>query len=218
MAVTQLVLTGVPSFVGVVDGATTVQFFIDQQDFDPAHLIPVDLAKNPSLPPAQWATGVDVDTTTDGGYTTIGPRFHNGAHVGAVYLADRLYAKYGAALASWPPAGDELYQYRAVLRAAGDGTVTRFHGFKVSVRASQAPALALLEFIPTGGSPGAPTNPMRWIDLNDPTVVDPAANGFTQVTPTTPVGTVGSLFITAAAMQNQGMSSPKVPKFYGGAW
>ena len=55
MATTQLLLTGVPAFVANVTSSTVVQFTIDENDFDPAHLIQVDLANNTSLPPAQWA-------------------------------------------------------------------------------------------------------------------------------------------------------------------
>ena len=48
MAVNQLVLTGMPAFVGVVRGPTKVGFFIDEDEFDSTKLIEVDLDKNPA--------------------------------------------------------------------------------------------------------------------------------------------------------------------------
>ena len=103
MAVTQLVLTGMPAFVGAVRGPTKVGFFIDENEFDPKKLIDVDLDKNPAtVAPASWATGVDVDYQTTGGWTTIGPSFNGGAYVGGVYLAQRLVTQYASVLANWP--------------------------------------------------------------------------------------------------------------------
>lgn len=208
----QLLLTGVPAFVSHVSGSTAVQFALDENDFNPANLISVDLANNTSLPPAQWAN-VEVDISTVGGYSTIGPRFRNGAYVGAAYISEKIRLKYGAALADWPPAGDDLYQYQAVLRANGD--VRRFHGFKVSVFAPTVGTVAHLEFVPTGGTTGASTNPRRWIDLSDASVIDPATNGFTTITPASPVGTIGAAFLTSTAMKSQAMTEPKMPRALG---
>jgi hypothetical protein len=117
--------------------------------------------------------------------------------------------KYAAALVDWPPAGDDLYQYQAVLRANGD--VRRFHGFKVNVFAPTLGTVAHLEFIPAGKTAGDPTNPRRWIDLSDASVVDPAANGFTTITAVSPVGTIGAVFLTSTAMSGQAMDKPKIP-------
>lgn len=209
---TQLLLTGVPAFVANVTSSTVVQFSIDENDFNPAHLLTVDLANNTSLPPAQWAN-VEIDISTVGGYSTIGPRFRNGAYVGAAYIAEKVRLKYAAALVDWPPAGDDLYQYQAVLRANGD--VRRFHGFKVSVFAPTNVNIAHLEFIPAGGVAGSSTNPRRWIDLSDASVIDPAANGFTTITAQSPVGTIGAVFLTSTAMTSQAMDKPKLPPFLG---
>lgn len=209
---TQLLLTGVPAFVANVTGSTAIQFALDENDFNPANLISVDLANNTSLPPAQWAN-VEVDHSTAGGYSTIGPRFRNGSYVGAAYIAEKVRVRYGGALADWPPAGDDLYQYQAVLRANGD--VRRFHGFKVNVFAPTTGTIAHLEFIPAGGTAGQPGNPRRWIDLADASVCDPAVNGFTTVTATSPVGTIGALFLTSSGMRVQAMDKPKIPSGLG---
>jgi hypothetical protein len=215
MAVTQLVLTGVPAYVGVVTGSTTVRFFIDDNDFDPAHLIDVDLAKDTSLPPASWATAVDVDQQTTGGLTTIGPKFHrDGRHAGAVYLAERLVTARAAALASWPPPPDARYQYQAVLRDV-DGTTTRYHGFKVQVLSPAVGSIAHLAVIRTGASSPAVGDHVRWIDLADPETCDPIANGFTTIDATSTVGTVGALFLTSTAIGVQAMDHPKVPRSLG---
>jgi hypothetical protein len=204
----QLLLTGVPAFVANVTSSTVVQFSIDESDFNPANLIKVDLAHNTSLPPAQWAT-VEIDISTVGGYSTIGPKFRNGVYVGAAYISEKVRLQYAAALVDWPPAGDDLYQYQAVLRANGD--VRRFHGFKVNVFAPTVGTVAHLEFIPTGGVPGSSTNPRRWIDLSDASVIDPAVNGFTTITAASPVGTMGAVFLTSTAMHSQALDKPKIP-------
>lgn len=217
MAGTEVVFTGVPAFVGAIKGPTTVGFFLDQNEFDPAKLIEVDLAKNPlQVAEAAWATDVDCDQQTTGGRTTIGPRFHGGNQVGSVYLADRLVTKYAALLASWPPPPDERYQYQAVLRAGTAGPV-RYHGFKAKVVSPAKGTLAHLAFIrvgttaPTPGSAAA-----RWIDLADPDVCDAAANGFTTVVPSSPVGTVGAVFLSSDLVAAAGDPSyPKIPRSYG---
>jgi hypothetical protein len=214
MAVTQLVLTGVPAFVGVVLGPTTLRFFIDETDFAPANLIEVDLAKNTTLPPASWATGVDVDHQTTGGLTTIGPAFHAGTHVGAVYLAERVVTARAPALASWPPAPDAIYQYQAVLRG-DNGNITRYHGFKVQVLSPAVGSLAHLAFIRTGTPAPEPNGPVRWIDLADASVCDPRSNGFTTIDAASAVGTVGALFLTSRAIGVQAMDLPKFPRGYG---
>jgi hypothetical protein len=209
---TQLLLTGVPAFVTSVSSTTKVQFAIDENDFNPAHLVSVDLANNTSLPPAQWGN-VEIDISTAGGYSTIGPKFRNGVYVGAAYIAEKVRLQYAAALVDWPPAGDDLYQYQAVLRANGD--VRRFHGFKVNVFAPTVGTVAHLEFIPAGGTAGGPGNPRRWIDLADASVVDPAVNGFTTITPASPPGTIGAVFLTSTAMSSQAMDKPKIPPALG---
>jgi hypothetical protein len=212
MAASQLLLTGVPAFVTSVSSATAIKFAIDENDFNPANLISVDLSNNTSLPPAQWAN-VEIDISTTGGYSTIGPKFRNGVYVGAAYITEKVRVQFAAALADWPPAGDDLYQYQAVLRANGD--VRRFHGFKVSVFAPTVGTVAHLEFIPAGGVSGASSNPRRWIDLADASVVDPAASGFTTITPLSPPGTIGAVFLTSTAMSSQSLKEPKLPPFLG---
>jgi hypothetical protein len=213
MAVHQLVMTGVPAFVSVVQGPTRVRFHVDPNDFNPANVIDVDLAKNPAvIPPAQWATDVDVDYQTTGGFTTIGPRFHGGSHVGAAYLSERLVTQFKPVLATWPPAPDELYQYQAVLRS-DNGVITRYHGFKVRVMSPGTGTLAHLGFIRVGTS--APSLGADWIDLADPAISDPAANGFTTITTSSARGTEGALFLTSGAMAAMAKPGPKIPVFAG---
>jgi hypothetical protein len=190
-----------------------VSFHVDPNDFNPANVIDVDLAKNPAvIPPAQWATDVDVDYQTTGGFTTIGPRFYGGATVGGAYLAERLATAAAGVLADWPPKGDELYQFQAVLRSE-NGVITRYHGFKVRVMSPSSGTLAHLGFIRAGTS--APTLGVDWIDLADPTISDPAVNGFTTITPATARGQDGALFLTSTAMAAMAKPGPKVPIWLG---
>jgi len=215
MATTQLVLLGVPAFVNSVTSSTACTFTIDELIYDAASAIAVDLAKNTSLPPSQWALGVDVDKQTTGGWTTIGPTFNSGNHVGAVYLADRLVQKYKAVLASWPPSPDALYQYQAVLRADASSDVSRFHGFKVQVTSAAVGNLIKVVGIPAGMSVAVGAG--SWIDLGDVVSYDPKANGFTTIDVTSPVGTVGGLFINQIVMDEPGFppTIPKIPRALG---
>jgi hypothetical protein len=207
------VLLGVPAFVGEVKGPTQVRFFIDENDFDPNRMIEVDLAKNPqAVGAAAWAQGVDCDHQVTGGRTTIGPRFHPGAHVGAVYLAERLVTQYANVLANWPPAPDARYQYQLVLRT-GNGQPVRYHGFKAQVMSAAVGTLIQVAFIRVGTA--APSGPPAWIDLADPGMCDPQANGFTTIVPGSPVGTVGALFLSTRIIALDEPQYPKVPRNLG---
>jgi hypothetical protein len=213
MAANQLLLTGVPAFVGQVLGPTRVKFSLDENEFDPANMIEVDLAKNTSAgQPSAWGTNVDVDHQTVGGLTTIGPRFHAGPHVGGVYLSERLVAQYAAVLASWPPAPDAIYQYQLLLRATNGG-IKRYHGFKAHVLSAGVGSLVHVGFVRIGTA--APQLPGRWIDLADPAVCDPPANGFTTIAPSTPAGSVGAVFLSSDVIALDGPNYPKYPKYMG---
>lgn len=207
---TQLVLLGVPAFVSQVTGPTTVGFFIDENQFDPAQLINVDLAKNTSLPASKWATEVDCDIATTGGWTTIGPTFNAGPHVGAVYLSQRLVDKYKAQLANWPPSPDAIYQYQGILRADDAGNVTRYLGTKVQVIGKSQGTLIHVAFITPGQSTPGPDPATRWVDTGDLLQVDAKSNGFTTIDANSPVGTVGSLFTTEAVARPL-VYPPKIP-------
>jgi hypothetical protein len=213
MATTQLVLLGVPAYVVSVTSATACGFVIDELTYATANVIDVDLAKNTTLPPAQWAAGVDVDQQTGDGLTTIGPTFNAGPHVGAVYLADRLVQKYKSVLASWPPSPDATYQYQAVLRGDDGGDVERFHGFKVSVVSAAQGSLVQIAYIVPGQS--APSGTTRWIDLANTGAYDPKSNGFTTIDATSPVGTIGALFVSSAVLAEIDPTYPKLPRVLG---
>jgi hypothetical protein len=213
MAATELLLTGVSAFVAQVISSTKVRFSIAENDFAANHLIEVDLAKNPNtVQPGAWATDVDCDFQTTGGLTTIGPTFHNGVHVGAVYLAQRLVTQYATVLAGWPGQPDDMYQYQSLLRS-NNGTVSRFHGFKARVLGPTSGSLSHIALFRAGGT--APAGPPQWIDLADPDVCDPQANGFTTITPASAVGTVGALFLSSRVIAYEGPQFPKFPKGYG---
>jgi hypothetical protein len=204
-----IVFTGVDAFVAQVTGPKTVKFSISETAFSP--LIDVDLAKNPStVAVANWATGVDVDETL----TTIGPTFFvNGNYIGGVYLAQRLVTQHASILSSWPGPPDDSYQYQLLVRE-NNGQITRFHGFKARVLGQTQGTIARLHFFRPGTS--APTGHTRWLDLADPTVIDPPGAGFTTIAPNTPAGTVGAVFISTVTIQEGGGGDfPKVPRNLG---
>jgi hypothetical protein len=203
-----IVFTGVDAFVAQVTGPKTVRFSINETAFSP--LIDVDLGKNPStVQPAQWATGVDVDETL----TTIGPTFFAGNYTGGVYLAQRLVTQHASILSGWPGPPDDIYQYQLLVRE-NNGAITRFHGFKVRVVGQTQGTIARLQFIRPGTA--APSPRTRWLDLADPSIVDPPANGFTTIAPNTPAGTVGAVFIERVVILDGGGDGyPKWPRHLG---
>ncbi len=212
MPANQLLLTGVPAFVGEVLGPTRVKFFVDEKQSNRGNMVEVDLAKNTqAIAAAAWAQDAECDHQTHGGRTTIGPTFHRDAkHVGCVYLAERIFTRYPF-LASWPPKPDERYQYQLVLRA--NGGEERYHGFKVRVVSAAVGSLAHVEFFAVGES--APSGVPQWIDLADRDVCDPQANGFTTITPASPVGTIGALFMSSRVIAADVPNHPKIPPYAG---
>ncbi len=213
MAANQLLFTGVPAFVGEVLGPTKVRFFVDENVFDPKQRIEVDLAKNPlAVQPAAWGTEVDVDSQTTGGYTTIGPAFHRGPHVGLAYLSERLVTRYATLLASWPPAPDTKYQFQALVRES-NGAIARYHGFKAEVVSAAVGSLVQVAFVRPGTK--IADRPGRWIDLADPTICDAPANGFTTISSSSAVGSVGAVFLSAEAIALDGPRYGKYPRYLG---
>jgi hypothetical protein len=214
MATTQLVLLGVPAFVNSITSATACTFTLDEHVYDETRAISVDLARNTSLPVSQWATGVDVDKQTTGGWTTIGPAFNLGNHVGAAYLAPSIVQHFKQQLANWPPPPDAVYQYQAVLRGDASGETARFHGCKVQVISAAVGTLIKVATIPVGMS--TPVGTGTWIDLTETALWDPKSNGFTTIDATSPVGTVGAVFVAVVA-EEPGFppSIPKLPRSLG---
>jgi hypothetical protein len=213
----QLVMYGVDSYVSSVSGTYACQFWVSPTDFNPANLIGVDLAKNPStVAPSSWATGVDIDIATTGGYTTIGPTWNTGNHTGGAYISQAIWNAFPSGRGHWPPSPDALYQYTAVLRADDAANVTRYHGFKVKVIGAPFGTIVHVGFIPTGSATlpvGATT---RWIDLADAWTCDPPGGGFTTVAATSPINTIAALYLTSAGMTSQGIAGPKYP--HGTGW
>lgn len=213
MAVTQLLLTGVPAFVSRVIGPTTVRFAIEENEYDPNKSIEVNLANNTlAIQAAMWSQAVDCDHQTTGGLTTIGPTFHAGMHVGGVYLAERLVTQHANVLASWPPPPDSLYQYQLVARST-NGQIARYHGFKVRVVSPAVGSHVHVAFYRAGAT--APSGPPQWIDLADADACDPASNGFTKLTASASVGTEAALFLSARIIMYDGPNYPKYPKYLG---
>lgn len=212
----ELLLTGVPAFVGQVLAAKSLKFFAADNIFDPTKMIDVDLAKNPKLiAPANWGTDVVIDQhESEGGFTTIGPFFNGGRHIGGAYLSQSVYAANSSKLAGWPETYDALYQFQAVLRE-NNGVITRYHGFKVRVIGAGVQTLAHLAFIPSGSVDPVPGSPVHWVDLADATICDPRANGYTTIDASSPVGTEGALFLTTKGMTTYLVGAPKVPPGYG---
>lgn len=213
--VAQLVMYGVPAYVSQTSGATQSQFYIDPTDYNPADLIAIDQARDSSVAPSSWATGVDVDVNTTAGYTTIGPTWNAGNHTGCAYISQAIWNAFPAGRAAWPPSPDALYQYTCVLRSPDGSTVTRYHGFKVQILSASFGTLAHVGFIPTGNASLPAGYRSAWVDLADASMCDPSTNGFTTITTSSATNTKGALFLTAAGMVSMSMAGPKIPKGLG---
>lgn len=212
MPLVQLVLLGVPAFVGEITGATKCKFWHTEADFDRGRLIEIDLSLTPDLDPTDWENRVEVDSSSNEGLTTIGPTFHKDSHKGAVYLASRLVTKYrnSGVLNDWPDPGDHDYQYQVAVRFE-TGTTERYYGFKAQVL-GQRQGLTLLGFI--GAGEATPSRTM-WLDLADPSIVDPTTNMLTKLKPTTALNTIDAVFLPRASAQNLLLEIPKLPPGFG---
>lgn len=187
-------------------------------NFDPAKLIDVDLAKNPSehragrIPVAQ----IEVDDRpANGGMTKIGPTFPLGSMINSVWLEQGHYD--GLPPNKKPPRVPPNmacfdYELCCVTYWAGPLANRKFYGFYAEI-ASEQGSSALVSVWPAGRSQVPGIGPMGawWLDLS--LVALPIEPGFTQigVGPTNPKK--GALFIdhqTTLTTMADG-SGPKLP-------
>lgn len=215
------VFYGFGAYVGAIRGVTQGDWWPDDPQtlgFQPAALIPTDLAKNPTAVRAGVIPLADLqvdDHRSLGGLTSIGPRFPQGAMVGAVWLADTYYASLGATaparLSSAEAAESRDYELTSLLYWSGPLAGRRFFGYHARVLTTNG-TLAHVQIWTAGRSriPNEPPAGTWWIDLaTDAHPLDPSA---TQVNA---MGQEGALFLDAATAQSLQLFGPKLPRALG---
>jgi hypothetical protein len=200
---------GFAAYVGALRGQTTVDWWADDPNnlgWSPQSLVPVDLSKNPTAARANRIPITDIqcdDHRIDGGLTSIGPRFPQGAAIGAIWLTDTYYQSL-ATKPPWPWSPDAYeYEMTSLLYLPND----RFYGVHARIIGTSG-ALSNVEIWRPGRGrvPGEPPMGTYWLDLSK--VAHPVAPGATQIGPAL---AEGALFLDAATAKLLSLAVPKIP-------
>lgn len=190
------VFVGTPAFLGRIDGETRCAFWAEEpvdHGFDPARLVPVDLARTPSAAAAKdidWA-GVQVDDCFTGpngavSGSTLGPAWPELHLGGAVYLESGYRDSLAPGLRpACPPAGMDAHPYECmtVVYWPGDDPRAgrRYAGHHAVVVAEHGP-LAQVAVHPPGRSADPDVPPLTmWIDLGSAEQCDAGAESLTTI-------------------------------------
>jgi hypothetical protein len=209
------------AYVGQLSGQTSCKFWPDDPStfrWDLAHAFHVDLSKTPSAARAGTITWDQVevdDHTTNGGLTSIGPRFPSSNMIGGVWVHEQHMARIGLQECAKPQHAFP-YELRCMLyvgdKQFGD---RRFHGFHAESVGPQAMAgtstVTRLKVWNGGQGMGGGNASMWWIDLAD-------AADMTESTVGLRGATSGSLYLDADKRQivmAGGGTGPKLPRSFG---
>jgi hypothetical protein len=181
-------------------------------DFDPNRLVNIDFGATPTAARLQRIKIHDIeidDHFTDGGLTTVGPRWPGGNPIGAAWLASRICDR----LKPTPTrvrAGGHEYEYTSYQYFEGEQHDRRFYGFHARIIDTQG-SVTRVELWNRGTSISDPQHPASawWFDLN--AVADP------NHTVINPIGKVleGALFLDAHTVGLIQVSDPKIPPYKG---
>lgn len=195
---------GLPAWVGAIHGPTECEWWEHdpgQRQWDRSLLHRVDLAKTVSaalagkIPVSQ----VEVDDhATQGGRTTIGPRFPGGTMIGAIWVSE----SYLAANRLTAPG----HEFQLVQYFDGEQQNRRFYGFQASVLQTQNHLSLVQLWHPGTGAANAKPAGTWWLDLGtsaDPNASPPGA------------GQPAPLYLDAQAASQLVMTDPKIPEGIG---
>lgn len=210
---TRTVFYGFGAFVGNLRGVTECDFWPGDPNglgWAATALIPVDLSKNPQAAAAGHIKIDDIqvdDHRSDGGLTTIGPRFPGGAPIGAVWLSEAHYKANSHKLPRDPNCHD--YETTSILYWSNGSPAKRYFGFHAKIDAANNKLARVA--IWSGGTHRSGHNPAGtwWVDLADPDIVDP----MTQIS--TGGQQEGALFLDAATSRSLTLAWTKQPPGFG---
>jgi hypothetical protein len=212
---TRITFYGFGAFVGNIKGATQVEWFPD----DPATLnwaagalIATDLSKNiTAARNGMPIADIQVDDhRTDGGLTTVGPRFPQGTMVGGIWLRDTIWNNLPNQPKHPCTANAEAYELTTHVYLDGQN-IRRFHGFHGKIVGTQGPLTHVLIWSRGRGRvPGEkPLGPF-WLDLAQ--VAHPVGPGGTEIGPNKQEGAV---YLDGPTVIALGGGMPKLPPGYG---
>lgn len=218
---TRTVFYGFGAFVGALRGQSQCAWWDDdpvRYGWDPAALIPVDLARNPSAVRAGTLHVDDIevdDHRIDGGLTTIGPLWPSGSTIGQCWLSEPYYTR----LTRRPPrqpasSGGDAYDYESTSILYWDGELggRRFYGFHANITQT-AGSIALVQIWAggTGRIPNRAPAGAWWLDLSAVAhPIDPIA---TQIAPGGPP--TGALFLDSITTRSLMLPMTKRPLLSG---
>jgi hypothetical protein len=206
---------GFPAWVGTISSPTKCAWWAadpNQLGWDQQALFESDFAMTTSaaLTGAIRPDQVEVDDhVSQGGRTTIGPRWPGGAMVGACWIPAARWNQ----LATPPQraqatAGGRDYEYTVIQYFDNEQSNRRFYGFHAKLAATPKGGLSLLELWSPGTSIANPTPAGRWwLDLG--VVADPRGP---TIDPST---TEGPIYIDQRAMHALPDLHPKLPQLVG---
>ena len=202
------------AYVGQLLGVTRVAWWADDPaatKFPQSRLVPIDLAYTPSAVRAGQIQIQEIqcdDDRSQGGLTTIGPRFPGGQMIGACWVSETYLATLGA---NAPARGTpEAYDYESMATLYwGELGDRRFNGFHAQIVGQPVGSLVLVDIWNGGtGRSGGPPAGRWWIDLA--AVLDP---NYTTISPTGPQA--GALFLDRTTSSGMQLFTIKKPPGFG---
>lgn len=208
---------GFGAYVGALRGQTQCEWWPDDPaivHWSPSTLVPTNLAKTPAAARAGSIGVADIqcdDHRTNGGLTTIGPRFPQGAMVGAIWLAESYWSSLPNKPPRFPAVDGHDYEYTSLLYWDGPLKGRRFYGVHARILGANGPLTRVAVFH-SGRSkvPGEqPAGPF-WLDLAQ--VAHPVEPGATEICGGQQEG---ALFLDESTSRQVAIMSPKLPRTEG---
>jgi hypothetical protein len=208
---TKVTFHGLPAWVGAIKSPTICEFWNNdpaQLNWDRSLLNMVDLSKTPSAALAGRikSSQIEVDDHVgNGGRTTLGPMFPNGASIGACWIANNPIA-HAPAKVRPTVANTNSYEYMTIQYFDNEHGNRRFHGFHANVLQVNGGLSLVQIWNPGTGASGGPPAGTWWLDLT--ASAEPS-------TPALSPGKPGALFLEVATVRQMTTFDVKLPRNQG---
>ncbi|TMQ27879.1 MAG: hypothetical protein E6J90_01485 [Deltaproteobacteria bacterium] len=210
---TKVTFYGLPAWVGAIHGPTVCEWWDrdpSQLSWDRTQLHQLDLSKTPSAALAGRIPVADVevdDHRTNGGRTTLGPRWPGGAMVGACWVSEGYLTRNGLTPpGARPGPGGHGHEFTFVQYFDGEQGNRRFYGMQANLLQQQHNLSLVQIWHPGTGAGAAHPAGTFWLDLNSD--ADPSTS---PLSPNQPA----PLYLDASAASNLAMIDPKLPPYSG---